>query len=292
MKRRGLLFLNLFLLAGVVLLAQQLRAAWNHFDQSNDLQATALNAADDPSAQGDAAAQSAETARSFPEFLIISERNLFSPDRRPEVVEEAPAEEPRPPPLPKKPELNGVSTIGDLQQAFLTVYEGQSKAQGSPRVVQVGDTVQGYSVRTISETSLTLEWNDHQEVIHLGSSGKPQKSASKTVAAATVITVGKAGSVVEIASSSEGEKEEGGLEVGVVGSQPGVRGGSGGTRAGGALGGNRGQGSFGGGRGRGARGQLGRGRQGTGNPYGGSGTVGIGGSTNPIGRGNRLGGAR
>ena len=292
-KRRSLLFLNLFLLAGVVVLAQQLRAAWNRFDQSSDLQSMALKTAEDSGAQDDAPANFAETARSFPDFLIVSERNLFSPDRRPEVIEEVGSEEPRPPPLPKKPELNGVSRIGDLQQAFLTVYEGQSKSQGSQRVVQLGDTVQGYSVESITEISLTLAWNDHEEVIHLGNSSKPRQSAAKSRAAATVITVGKAGAVVKIASSSEGEPEEGGLAVGVVGSQAGARGGAGGTPTGGALvGNNRGQGSFGGSRGRGVGGQMGRGRSATGNnPYGQSGTVGIGGLTNPspIGRGNRGG---
>ena len=297
-KRRSLLFLNLFLLAGVVVLAQQLRAAWNQFDQSSDLQATALKTADDSGAQDDAPADSAETARSFPEFLIISERNLFSPDRRPEVIEEVGSEEPRPPPLPKKPELNGVSRIGDLQQAFLTVYEGKKKAQGVRRVVQVGDTVQGYSVKSITEISLTLVWNDHEEVIHLGSSSKPRQSASKSRAAVTVITVGKAGAAVEIASSSEGDQKEGGLDIGVVGAQAGAGRGAAGNAAGGALrsgaGSNRGQGSFGGGRGRGAGGQIGRGRSATGNnPYGLSGTVGVGGANpSPFGRGSRRGGVR
>ena len=270
--RQGILVLNVLMIIGTAVLAERLISGWEAFEETNSLER--LGGHVEPGQQTPTVViDLEEEARPFPEFLIISERNLFTPQRGPESEEEAEPEEEKPPVLPMKPALIGVSMMNGERRAFLTVYEGK-KSQGKSRSVTIGDDVQGYKVSEINDTTVLLTWRD-QEVIIFDTKGAPQQaSAASKGMAVTVITVGAAPAAVETTTAAASKDKEGrGLEVGVAGAAGGQAG-SGGraasVRQGGMGRGGRGQAG-------GGRGGLGRGGRGRGGLGGGRGQSGYGG---------------
>ena len=208
--RQGIVLLNLLLVAGVGLLGQRLISNWRHFQESTR-QEVYQRINQDP-APVEAAAFHAESTRPFNDYLEIHERNLFKPERRPDPPGTgAPVAPPKPPPLPIKPTLHGVSTIRGEQRAFLTVFEGK-KNQGESRTVMLGDTVQEYRVGEITPTTVTLVWNHHTELIDIMDSRKGQqskKSASKQAAGTVnIVTVGSARAAVETVAAAVPPAEE------------------------------------------------------------------------------------
>lgn len=210
--RQGIVLFNLLLVAGVGLLGQRLISNWRHFQESTRHEVyQRIN-------RGPASLEEAsfrqEPVRSFNDYLEVHERNLFNPERRPEE-EVAGAAEPaprKPPPLPIKPTLHGVSTIRGVQRAFLTVFAGK-KNQGESRTVALGDMVQGYRVGAITPTTVTLVWNHHTELIDIMDSRKgkqPKKSASRQAGSGVVniVTVGSARAAVETVAAAVPPAEE------------------------------------------------------------------------------------
>ncbi len=270
--RQGILVLNVLMIIGTAVLAERLISGWEAFEETNSLERLVGHV--EPGQQTPTVViDLEEEARPFPEFLIIAERNLFTPQRGPELEEEAEPEEEKPPVLPMKPALIGVSMMNGERRAFLTVYEGK-KSQGKSRSVVIGDDVQGYKVSEINDTTVLLTWRD-QEVIIFDTKGAPQPaSAASKGMAVTVITVGAAPAAVETTTAAASKDKEGrGLEVGVAGAAGGQAG-SGGraasVRQGGMGRGGRGQAG-------GGRGGLGRGGRGRGGLAGGRGQSGYGG---------------
>ena len=258
--RRGILLLNLLMVIGTAVLAEQLISGWEAFEETNSVDRLVSRVDPDQRGLTDAGMVLEDLPTPFlPEFLVISEKNLFTPQRGPEVEVEAEPEEENPPALPMKPALTGVSMMNGETSAFLTVYEGK-KSQGKPQTVVVGDEVQGYTVSRITETTVLLTWRDQEVLIDIFDSKAPpqQAAAAHKGTAVTVITVGAAPAAVETTTASK-EKEARGLEVGVAGAAAGQQVGSG-RRAGAA-----GQASMGrGGMGRGGMGRGGMGRGGMG----------------------------
>lgn len=270
--RQGILVMNVLMIIGTAVLAERLISGWEAFEETNSLERLVGHV--EPGQQTPAVViDLEEEARPFPEFLIIAERNLFTPQRGPESEEEAEPEEEKPPVLPMKPALIGVSMMNGERRAFLTVYEGK-KSQGKSRSVAIGDDVQGYKVSEINDTTVLLTWRD-QEVIIFDTKGAPQPaSAASKGMAVTVITVGAAPAAVETTTAAASKDKEGrGLEVGVAGAAGGQAG-SGGRAASARQGGmgRGGRGQAGGG-----RGGLGRGGRGRGGLAGGRGQSGYGG---------------
>ena len=209
--RQGILLLNLLLVAGVALLGQRLISNWSHFQESTRQEVyQRINRSPAPPEE---ASFGQEVARPFNHYLEIHERNLFKPERRPDPVETGtPVASQKPPPLPIKPTLHGVSTIRGEQRAFLTVFAGK-KNQGESRTVTLGDMVQGYRVGEITLTTVTLVWNHHTELIDIMDSKKgkqPKKSASKQAGAGAVniVTVGSTRAAVETVAASVPPAEE------------------------------------------------------------------------------------
>ena len=273
--RQGILVLNVLMIIGTAVLAERLISGWEAFEETNSLERLVGHV--EPGQQTPTVViDLEEEARPFPEFLIIAERNLFTPQRGPESEEEAEPEEEKPPVLPMKPALIGVSMMNGERRAFLTVYEGK-KSQGKSRSVVIGDDVQGYKVSEINDTTVLLTWRD-QEVIIFDTKGAPQPaSAASKGMAVTVITVGAAPAAVETTTAAASKDKEGrGLEVGVAGAAGGQAG-SGGRAASARQGGM----------GRGGRGQAGGGRGGLGR--GGGGRGGLGGGRGQSGYGGQGG---
>ncbi|MCY3776048.1 MAG: hypothetical protein OXH11_08690 [Candidatus Aminicenantes bacterium] len=210
--RQGIVLLNLLLVAGVGLLGQRLISNWRQFQESTRQEVyQRINRSPE---QPEEASFRQESARPFNHYLEVHERNLFNPERRPEE-EVTGAEElatQKPPPLPIKPTLHGVSTIRGEQRAFLTVFAGK-KNQGESRTVMLGDMVQGYRVGEITPTTVTLVWNHHTELIDIMDSRKgkqPKKSAGKQAGAGAVniVTVGSTRAAVETVAASVPPAEE------------------------------------------------------------------------------------
>ena len=253
MWRRSFL-INILIVVGILFSAKQLVSAWEGFQKSHSLKNVAAGALilKDASAGG-----TIEPARSMPpftDFMVVAERNLFTPERQPEP-ESSDTSAPTPPELSRNPDLNGITTLGGQKRAFLTLYEGKKQEKKS-KVVTLGDSVQGYRVSEIGDTNLTMKWNDHAITIDLSTQGAQQAAAaSKAVGAVTVITVGSAAAAVETTKSAAAKaQEEKGLEVAVVGSQAG-RGTA--NRQGGLRGGRGGRGRGGDNRSLGADGRRG-----------------------------------
>ena len=210
--RQGILLLNLLLVAGVGLLGQRLISNWSHFQESTRQEVyQRINRSPAPPEE---ASFGQEVARPFNHYLEIEERNLFNPERRPEekVTKAAALASQKPPPLPIRPTLHGVSTIRGEQRAFLTVFAGK-KNQGESRTVTLGDMVQGYRVGEITPTTVTLVWNHHTELIDIMDSKKgkqAKKSASKQAGAGAVniVTVGSTRAAVETVAASVPPAEE------------------------------------------------------------------------------------
>ena len=275
MWRRSFI-INILMAAGIVLSAKQLVSAWEGFRASNSLERVVGKALVMKEASPGRSGEPAGSMHPLTDFMVVGERNLFTPERQPESESSA-VGAPTPPPLPREPDLNGVTTLGGQRRAFLTIYKSK-KSKGKSETVSVGDSLQGYQVSEIRDTSLTMKWNDHTVTIELSTQRAQQAAAApKTMGAVTIITVGSAVAAVQTTqSAAESAEEQKGLQVGVVGSQAGRGTGS---RQGGMRQGGRGMGRGGRGtglgqdsRGTGASGRrglpstvgVGRGRQGIG----------------------------
>ena len=249
------LFVNLLILVGVVILALQLVWVWDHFEKSNNLEQILQKVGRDTEESAETVFPSMEEVRLLSEYLVIAEKNLFSQERRPIRSEPAAEEKAEAPRIALGPYLNGVTTVHGQRRAFITVYEGKAK-KGQSKTVEVGDPVQGYTVGEIKDTTLTLLWKDYQKVIDMQDTTRPQQAAAaqKAMLPVTVITIGSAAAAVETtAPEAPAAEAQRGVQVGVVGAQGNV------------PGGRQGQGLRAGGRGRrGGQGSLGRGRGGMG----------------------------
>ncbi len=265
---RKLLLANLVILAGIVVLAQQLVASWQEFQ---GVPVIAPLPSRSPELEPPAPP---ERASPLSQFLIIAEKNLFTQGRGNEP-DDADAEAERPPDLPVKPKLVSVSSFAGTREAVLEIFEGRRGQNSQRQVVREGADVQGYEVASIDDTSLTLTWKQVSHVIDLEPYRAQPRQAARASSGVTVITVGAAAAAVETTSPTAEEEEGRGLEVGVVSAQQG----RGGAQAGagrGALGGRgqTGRGTLG--RGQAGRGNLGRGNLGRTQQQGLPGTVGLG----------------
>ena len=164
----------------------------------------------------------------FSDFIVISERNLFSEDRRPPAVEEEEEEEgaeaeiviEEPPEWTNRPLLHGLTVIKGQRQAILTSFE--AGPPGQVRNVGVGDSVQGYRVAEIEESIVRLRWKGYEELLDMADAhqSSPVEASKGTAASITVITVGAAPAAVQTASGKPAGQPQGtGIEVSVVSGQ-------------------------------------------------------------------------
>jgi len=245
---RRLLFLNLLLLAGIGICAQQLLSGWGSFQSEQNVN---LMIEDAGRVAGGGAGPIGDLVGDevlSHDFFVIAERDLFRPERRPADESDADASVVEVPEFPKRPQMHGATTIGGEQKAFLTLFDSP-KSTGSPRIVGLGETVQEYAVAEITGTTVTLRWNDHVEIIDMMDSEPSQKAgpAATKVAAVNIIRIGSRHAAVETTAPDEPARQEeggGGLDIGVVGGQMSRQGQGAMGRGQGMIGGStRGQGT-------------------------------------------------
>ena len=254
MTGKKILLLNVLILAGVLISAKQLVSGWQRFEGERNLEQVMSESLSRSGAQVEEFASLDRADDLQHDFFVISERDLFRPERRAEVFDEAEAEAQQAPQFEKRPKMNGVTERGGERVAFLTTYESK-KDPGKMEEVALGQMVQDYVVSEITDTTLTLTWNDHHEVINMlasESSAPPAKGPAK-IAALNIIRIGSKVAAVETTTSEAAAEEKKGLQVGVVGGQA-ARGstgraglsGRGMTGRGGSAGGNLGRSNRGG----------------------------------------------
>jgi hypothetical protein len=170
---------------------------------------------------GDAAPALQRRANLEHDFFVVAEKDLFSPERRPAAEGEGQAAVEQAPEFPKRPKMTGVTERGGERLALLTTYESK-KDQGRTEEVGIGAMVQGYAVTEITDTTLTLTWNDQDVVIDMLDSepSKPVARAPAKVAALNIIRIGsKVAAVESTAPEAVAGEENKGLQVGIVGGQ-------------------------------------------------------------------------
>jgi hypothetical protein len=244
---RRILFINILLLSVLAFGAYQFISSWESFQSQNNLK-TILAQATRGAEQGVPSADLAEQEELEHDFFVISERDLFSPERRSAAVDEEAETEEEAPQFPKRPEMNGMQIVSGESRALLTVFDSPKDATGEARVVRVGDIVQGYVVTEMTDTTVTLTWNDQDELIDMLDSTPTANAgpAAPKVAALNIIRIGSRHAAVETSSpeTAAQEGESRGLQVAVVGGQAAAQGRRGGL-AGGGVAGQRGVGAMG-----------------------------------------------
>ena len=261
---RKLVFLNILMLAALVVVAQNLVGNWQDFEQSqtpiqpvgSDLQ---LREAGLP-----------ERPASLSLFLDIGTGNLFSEQRGQDPIEgleDAAGESP--PELSPEPTLTSVMTFGEKKTAVLSIAANRRSRKPADVIrVNIGNDVQGYTVAEIEDDHIVLSWREHRREIYLEPEPARPRKTARAGGGPRIIVVGAAAAAVAKTTLAAAVEEGRGVQVGTVGQTgPGRQGGG---RSGGRSGG------LGGG---GAGGRGGSGGAGNSGRIGGSSGLG-GGSTN------------
>lgn len=221
MLGRRILLINFVLLASIAVCAYQIHGSWKKFEETQMVKRVIVSAIDSNSEVKYDSEFVFSPEELEHDFFEVYQRDLFSPDRSPSSEDSGEDEEEKPPEFPKRPQMNGASTIGGQLSAFLTVYSN-AKSPGESKSVVLGDDVQGYTVAAITDTTVTLKWNEYQEIIDMADN-EPLQVAQKgpqQLAAVNIIRIGSALAAVETTTSDEDQGEESkGLQIGVVAAQ-------------------------------------------------------------------------
>ncbi|MCS7025542.1 MAG: hypothetical protein NZV14_12145 [Bryobacteraceae bacterium] len=148
--RKKLWFLNLLLISGLALIARELHVSWKAArEREKKLAAkpapkpeTAIPATALPVAPPPAPVQAAS-------YADVAQQMLFSKDRNPVVVIEAPPPKPQPP----FPRFYGAMNLGDGMMAILSDGPSQQKP------FRPGEKVGDYKLVEIAEDTLVFEWD-------------------------------------------------------------------------------------------------------------------------------------
>jgi hypothetical protein len=153
--KRGLLPLNLFLLALLALVGGLL---WQRWSAAKDREARLLARRPAPllnaAPVGTTATDSARPAN----YFEVAERLLFAKDRNPLVIVDQPAPKappPPPPPMPALPLFYGMMDLGDGLMAIMAASSGERQ-----KPVKPGESVGEFTLRQLSAQQIILEWKD------------------------------------------------------------------------------------------------------------------------------------
>ena len=187
------------LLIAIFILSYQLYSGWQDYENSRPLERIVARS----SGQGGLAEyREPRNTRPQNDFFSIAENDLFHPDRHPQSLDDGEGsggeEAPK---FPKDPEMQGVIESEGEKKALITVFDQRNSTTGESRIVGINDTVQGWTVSEITDTTTTLTWNDLSEVIDIfGSSSDgtpPKRPAQGKKSAINIVTIGNRQSVVE-----------------------------------------------------------------------------------------------
>jgi len=260
---RKLVFLNILMLAALVVVAQNLIGSWrDHIEGLKPIQPVGPPA------------KLQETG--FPErpaslslFLDISAKNLFSEQRGQDPSEGLEVEGEAPPKLSPEPKLTSVMTFGEQKTAVLSMAANRrSRSPAEVTRVKVGDDVQGYTVAEIEDDHIVLNWREHRREIFLDPKEAQPKKSARAAGGPKIIVVGAPAAAVETTTLAAAAEKGRAVQVGSTGQRAGQGGGRG------LAGGRGGGGSGGRGGGLGGGGSRGSGTLGAGGLGGGRGTGG------------------
>lgn len=143
--------LNLALLACVAGIALKGKENW---DASRAKRNATLHVAVKPAAVPPIVAVPKPEAASAIKYGDVAQKNLFSKDRNPQVVIEAPPPPEKPKPMPKLPVVYGVMGLPSGVKAVMAEQSGSGTS-----VVKVGDTVGEFKVMALNTKQVTFDWN-------------------------------------------------------------------------------------------------------------------------------------
>ncbi len=255
---RKLVFLNILLLAALLLVAQNLVGNWQDFEKGQKpIRSVGVDAqlqeADLP-----------ERPAALALFLDIGAGNLFSQHRGQDPNEGLEDASEAPPELSPEPTLTSVMTFGEKKTAVLSIAANRRSRKPADVIrVNIGDDVQGYTVAEIENDHIVLSWREHRREIFLDPDQAQPKKTARAAGGPRIIVVGAPVAAVGQTTLAAAVEEGRGVMVGTVGQvgqgrQGGGRsGGLGGS--GGGLAGGRGGSGVGGGSGSRGSGILGAG---------------------------------
>ena len=132
-------------------------------------------------------------------YSIISEQNLFHPDRKIVIVAEKKKEEP-PPEETERPEfiLFGTLIADDIRIAFMESNESKTQKTRRPRTSKaikkakeeektkkkkfnVGDTLEGYTLKEINIENVVLAKGDEKLIVKVYDPSTPKKRSSSSI---------------------------------------------------------------------------------------------------------------
>jgi hypothetical protein len=151
--RSKLIAINAGLAAGLVLVAWQGRVRWEdaQAERRANLNVPVKRVTPPPMAPAPKP-EPVQAAR----YADVAAKNLFSKDRNPNVVVEAPKVEP-PKVMPPLPLVYGVGTLPSGTYAFMAERSG-----GGTKSVRVGDTIGDFKVLAMNSSKVTFEWDGKQ----------------------------------------------------------------------------------------------------------------------------------
>ncbi len=209
---RRILLLNLLLLALVAVAAYELVQSWQGYEQEQNLAKILEQAKSQIGRTQVSAAGDATQDPPIHDFFVIGERDLFSPDRRPTPVDADQQAAPEAPKFPKDPEMMGTSEAGGVKRALLTVFD-TPRSKGDSSSYAIVDFVQGWAVSDITNTTVTLKWNDESKVISIFDTDRSGQSAAarppRKAAAINIVRIGSQYAAVETTSPDDSGSVQG-----------------------------------------------------------------------------------
>ncbi|MBL8212226.1 MAG: hypothetical protein JNK87_16025 [Bryobacterales bacterium] len=149
---KKLWFLNLLLVAGLVMIGRELHASWK---ASREREKRMLGQRVSPVKEPPTTIGPPPAPVQATQYIDVAQQTLFSKDRNPNVVVEVPVEKPKI--MPPFPKFFGVMNLGDGPMAIMT--EG-----GRQKTFKAGEQIGEYKLLAIGTETLTFEWDGKPHV--------------------------------------------------------------------------------------------------------------------------------
>jgi hypothetical protein len=192
---KRLLLLNTLLLLACVYIGRMVYQDYSEFNETHKVIAVEAETTESKGADGKAVVIQKPAPLSPPEFMVISEKNLFLESRSLQTAATTPVQE-APPPLNPKPLLVGVASVGGVPRAFVQSLRAQP-GQRPTKTLKIGETYEGYKVSQIQRNRVELSYtspsgNVTTQVLDLNdTTNRAARSAARTPVAPTqVVTAG------------------------------------------------------------------------------------------------------
>ena len=149
---KKLWFLNLLLVAGLVMIGRELHASWK---ASREREKRMLNQRVSPVKEPPATIGPPPAPVQATQYIDVAQQTLFSKDRNPTVVVEVPVEKPKI--MPPFPKFYGVMNLGDGPMAIMN-------ESGRQKTFKTGEKIGEYKLLAIGTETLTFEWDGKPHV--------------------------------------------------------------------------------------------------------------------------------